>query len=230
MSASKDFLPRRESQLVTWIGTFNGLVKINFASYGITLPQSTNYDDLAQAFLDAYALANADATRSPANIVAKNSAKVAVVDNTRVLAGIIQKFPGTTDEMRAALGLNIPASRTPITPPNLPPIAEVVQRLGTRVRYRLHDGSSGSKRSRPAGVQGARIYTHIGPTAPALIEDYEFQGQATKTLVDVDYPAETPAGTVVWFTACWYTARGLTSQACPPISAILAGGAMEETA
>jgi hypothetical protein len=185
---------------------------------------------LAQDFFDAYALANADATRSPSTIIAKDTCKRAVIANTRQLAGIIQKFPGTTDEMRSDLGLNIRAAGAIIPPPPNPPVIEVVERDGTTVRLRIHDGTS-ERRGRPYGVQGTRVYSHVGPTAPD-IDGWHLEGQITRPFVDCVFPADTAPGAVVWFTACYYNPRGETGPACAPISTFIAGGSlpMEEAA
>src|SRR5687768_15548663 len=113
-----DFLPSREAELVTWIGTFRTLITASAATYGLTTAQASSYGTLATNFVNAYNVANADATRSPSNIIAKDQAKLLVVRNSRLLAGIIQKFPGTTDQMRSDLGLTVPAARTPIPPPS----------------------------------------------------------------------------------------------------------------
>src|SRR3954447_10193791 len=97
--ATTDFLPSREAELVSWINTFQGLITTNYASYGLSLPLVTAYGTYATNFLNAYAVAVADATRSPSNIILKNETKVILLRNTRQLAGIIQRYPGTTDQM-----------------------------------------------------------------------------------------------------------------------------------
>ncbi|HVT89962.1 MAG TPA: hypothetical protein VHD56_14000 [Tepidisphaeraceae bacterium] len=110
MASSTDFLPSREAELVTWINTFQPLISATPTAYGLSSGQATTYSGYATAFLDAYALANADATRSPANIVAKDAAKKTVVDNTRLLARIIQATPAVTDAQKTALGLTVRAA------------------------------------------------------------------------------------------------------------------------
>src|SRR3982751_380703 len=74
-----DFLPSRESELVTWINTFKALIIATPTAYGLTAAQATAYGTLATNFINAYTLTSADATRSPSNIVAKDDAKVLVV-------------------------------------------------------------------------------------------------------------------------------------------------------
>src|SRR3954471_9928278 len=113
-----DYLPSREAELVTWIGTFKTLIIGSPTTYGLSAGQAATYGTLATNFIDAYYVANADATRSPSNIIAKDQAKSLVVANSRLLAGIIQKFPGTTNQMRSDLGLTVPSARRPIPPPS----------------------------------------------------------------------------------------------------------------
>jgi hypothetical protein len=222
--STTDFLPAREAELVVWIGTFKALITANPTTYGLVAGQATTYGTLATNYVTAYNLANADATRSPSNIIAKDDARRLVVANTRLLAGIIQKFPGTTDQMRSDLGLTVPAQRSPIPVPANPPMLEIKQRVGTTVRLKLHDNVG--NRSKPLGVQGARVYSFVGAQPPVQIEDWVFEGQATRTLVDISFPETTAPGTVVWFTAQWYNPRGQTGPGCAPVSTNIAGGAM----
>src|SRR3954467_8723670 len=183
-----DFLPSREAELVTWIGTFRSLITSAPTTYGLTAGQATSYGTLATNFVNAYNVANADATRSPSNIIAKDEAKHLVVANTRLLAGIIQKFPGTTNQMRSDLGLTVPAAKGTIPPPSDIPELDIVSRIGTRVRIRLRD-STGVRRGKPLGVQGARVYSHVGPTAPVEIGDWTFEGQTTRVTADIQFSA-----------------------------------------
>src|SRR3954467_1442839 len=109
-----DFLPSREAELVTWIGTFRSLITSAPTTYGLTAGQATAYGTLATNFINAYNIARADATRSPSNIIAKDEAKHLLIANTRLLAGIVQAFPGTTNQMRSDLGLTVRSQPSPI--------------------------------------------------------------------------------------------------------------------
>jgi hypothetical protein len=226
--ATTDFLPGREAELVTWINTFKSLITVNFAMYGLSSAQQAAYGTAATNFINAYNVAKADATRSPSNIIAKDAMKKIVIGQTRQLAGIVQKFPGTTNEMRSQLGLTVPAPHSPIAPPTDVPTLEIVERLGTMIRLRLHDATG--NRSKPAGVRAANVYSHVGPTAPVQIGDWSYEGEATRAFVDITFPAETVPGTVVWFTAQWKNPRGEAGPGCAAVSAIIAGGAMEAAA
>ena len=110
--------------------------------------------------------------------------------------------------MRSQLGLNVPSPRTPIAAPTAIPVVEVDERLGTNVRLRMHDGTS--SRSRPKGVRSAKIYSHIGPTAPVDVDTWVYQGETTRALADITFDPATVPGTVVWFTCQWANPRGET--------------------
>ncbi len=223
--ATTDYLPIREAELVTWIRTFNNGIQSSPTTYGLTVPQATAYGVLADAFIAAYRVANAEPTRTRPSIITKDHAKRQAIAATRQLAWIVQKHPGTTDTMRSTLGLTVPAARTRIGRPADPPRLIVVSRLATTVRIRLRDAAS-TRRGKPDGVQGARLYSYVGATPPAAIDDWRSEGQITRPVCDVVFPFMTPPGAVVWMTAQWYNPRGETGPACAPVSTNIAGGGM----
>lgn len=218
-----DFLPRREAELVTWVNTFKGLIQTNYASYGLTAADSASYGPLATSFINAYNLAEAEATRTRSSILAKTQAKVNLLRYTRQLAAIIQKFPGTTDQMRSDLGLTVPVQSGRIPQPSSAPELVVLQREGTSVLIRLRDASS-ARRGKPLGVQGARLYSFVGANPPADVDGWKFEGQITRTRANIVFPADTAPGAKVWLIACWYNPRGEVGPACPPVGTYIAGG------
>jgi hypothetical protein len=220
-----DFLPSRDSELVTWSNTFSAFLTATPTVVGITAAQATAYAALNSSWLTSYATANAALTRSPANIITKNSVRKALTISARQLAKIIQGYPGTTDAQRAELGLTIPAVPTPVPVPSAAPNIDIVSRTGTTVRIKLHDGT-GTKRGKPAGVAGASVYSYVGATPPSTGAGWTFEGNTTRTEIDVQFAATLVPGTIVWLTACWYNPRGQSGQGCTPLSAILAGGGM----
>src|SRR5215472_13730287 len=102
--ANVNFLPAREAELVTWSTNFNTKITATPTTYGLTAAQATAYTALHNAFVTAFNAANSDATNSRSSVVTKNSAKSALIANARQLAGIVQRYPGTTNAMRSDLG------------------------------------------------------------------------------------------------------------------------------
>ena len=190
--ANATFLPVREPELVVWLENFKSRTTLSPLIYGITVGQATIFGGLTDSFVAAFNLCNSDATNSRSNVLAKNSAKTAVIANARLLSGIIQKFPGTTNQMRGDLGLTVPSVPAPVPVPVVTPAIDILKVSGTTVSIKIHKGDS-SKRGKPPGVAGAYIYTYVGDTAPGDIAAWTFQGCATKTTFDVPLSGNAPS-------------------------------------
>jgi hypothetical protein len=65
-----------------------------------------------------------------------------------------------------------------------------------------------------------------GPLDPSA---YTFYGTASRTVVDIVFPAELAPGTTVFVTGYWINARAESSAAATPVSARLAGGGVTVT-
>lgn len=218
-----DFLPAREAELVTWSTTFNGLIVATPTAYGLTAAQATAYTALHNAFVTAYNAANGDSTRTPAGIITKDQAKNSLKSNARELAGIIQKCPTVTDTQRSALGLTVRSGPSPIPAPAMSPQIDVISVTGNTVRLRLHDPDNTTRRGKPAGVAGITLFSFIGDTPPTTSVGWNFEGNTTRTVVDVPFPSAAP-GTKVWFTAFYRNERDESGPACAPIGTNIAGG------
>jgi hypothetical protein len=93
------------------------------------------------------------------------------------------------------------------------------------VRIRLHDSTSSTRRGKPPGVSGASVFSFVGAVAPTDETGWTFEGNTSKTVVDVAFPSATAPGAKVWFTAYWFNAR---KQSGPPATAVgtnIPGGA-----
>jgi hypothetical protein len=119
------FPPDREAELVTVSGLFGTKIGLTSLVFGLTAAQATAYNLLQVAFVNSYNVAQADATRSPMNVSLKDQAKRNLILNLRLLAGIVQKFPGTTNAMRLDLGLPQRMQRGSIPAPASAPLIDV---------------------------------------------------------------------------------------------------------
>lgn len=223
------FLPSRDGPLLNWSSNFNLLVGVNFAQYGLNQQQATDYDALHQSYLSAFQAATHPPTRTPPSIQAKNMAKKALVTSARELVGIIQKHPGTTNEMRAALNVTIPDDEpTPIAPPTEPPLLLIGKRYQRTVTLKLRDSENPDSRARPEGVSGATIFSWVGEQPPVDITMWKFEGNTGKTTIDIEFPLTVPLASKVYFTAFWFNPRKQSGPACKPVSAYLDSGMDEQ--
>lgn len=223
---NSDFLPSREAELADWLTTFQAVFSANPTSFGGTAAMAATNGTLTTAFLNAYAVAQNEATRSPVAITIKNAAKREVIANVRQIGRLVQGTASVTPAMKQELGLNprdtIPA---PIPVPDSSPDIDIISVIGRVVKIRVHDASSGAKRGKPVGVYSASIYSFVGPTAPSDPSAYEFKGIATRSITEIVFPDSVVSGATVWLCAQWLNPRGQAGIACPPISVTLQGGA-----
>lgn len=225
MPNTTDFLPSRESELVTWSTNFDTLITANPVIYGLDIAQAAAYAALHTAFVGAYQKANDPSRRTPSSIVSKNDAKDVLIASARDLAGIVQNFPGITDVLRSDLGITVPDTEpTPIPRPSDPPEIDIVSAIARTVRLRLHDFNSPTTRGKPHGVAGAAVFSFVGATAPVELEDWQFEGNTTRTIVDVDFAPEVANGATVWLTAFWFNPRAQSGPAAQPVSTNIPGG------
>jgi hypothetical protein len=221
---NRDYVPTREAELVTFTNNFAEQLTAKFAQVGRTSQDATAFAALNAAWVASYATASNPPTRTKPSVQAKNTARRACVAKLRELAGLIQKFSGTTNELRADFLLPIPAQRSPIAIPTAIPNIEVRNRYGNTVVIRLSEPTG--RRVMPKGVQGARVYTYVGPTAPTDPNAYFLEGQTTRNEVELQFDTALTPGTTVWITAAYYNPRGQLGPGATPISTVLAGGAL----
>src|SRR6185437_14193668 len=123
-------------------------------------------------------------------------------------AGIVQRFPGTTNPMRLDLGLpqrgTVPV---PIPPPAESPLIEIKQTSGRTVRIRLINTLQPTRRGRPDGTIGASVFSFVGEAPPPSTSQWKFEGSTGLTTVDVVFPDSVAAGATVWLTAFWMNPR-----------------------
>lgn len=211
------FLPDTDAGLLAWSLNFSTLITANPTTYGLVIGDATSYDGLHTAYADA--LGECDpGVRNKSAVAAKNAARTALKDSARLLAKRIDGTATVTDAQKIELGLNVRALPSPIPAPANPPALDIVSVSGRTVRIRLHDSLDASRRGKPAGVAGATVFSYVGPTAPTDPSDYKFEGNTTRTQVDIVFPDTVAPGAVVWLTAFWRNERDQSGPACAPVS------------
>ena len=218
------YLPLTDSGLLNWSENFAAQLAPDPTAFGLTMEEVGAYQQLQGNYDLAYTAATNPSTRGKATIATKNQTRKALITESRRLAMIATNYPATTDAQRLALGLTVRDKEpTPVPVPDSSPMVEVREVKNQRITLVLHNAESTS-RAKPEGVRGATVFTYIGASTPAELSDWKFEGNVTRTLVDLDMPATVPSGSKVWITAFWFNTKGQSGPATPPIYTYLGGG------
>lgn len=227
------YLPRRESELLTWAQHFDATLATSAGTYNLSAGQAAAFNALFTAFQNAYMTATNPPTRTTPAIAAKKTAKQAMVNGPggiRELARLIQAAPSVTDQEKLDIGLPIHDTEpSPVPPPTIAPEIDFMM-TGTRtIRIRLHNEKA-LNRKKPVGVKGALVFSYTGETPPADINLWKFETNTTKVIIEIQPPVTVTSGTTVWFTAFWYNPRAQSGPATTPVSTVVQYGGMAKAA
>jgi hypothetical protein len=226
--AMADFLPRPDLSLLAWSRTFGEGLNAQQVALGIPLDRVAAYDALLADFVEAMRVVTDPATRSPTNVLRKDTARAALVASTRALARTIQGVEGLSDTDKIRLGLTARKTRgAPIAAPATVPTLSVESAWLSTVNLRVRDSVETTRRGRPRSIAGATIYSWVGEAFATDARQLRYEGDATRPLFQITFPEDTPRGSRVWFVACWYTARGKRGAMSRPIDTIIAGGGLQ---
>jgi hypothetical protein len=213
------FPPRREADLVSFTGNFKTKITAGPTPLGLVASQCTAYGLLSDDFVAKWNVVQDPETRTRPNLLLKDAAKQALLENLRELARIIQNHPGVTNAMREELGLPLRSSEpTPVPIPGTTPLLTVEKVLGHQITVKIKD-STGERRGKPQGVQSAHVFYATGATPPPAGEAWAFAGDVTRQKAIIILPSTIAQGAKVYLCAAWQNYRGMTGPACTPVVA-----------
>jgi hypothetical protein len=218
------FLPSRDSLLLAWSANFSTRITADAVALGLTAAQATAYATLQSNFEAAMAAID-PGVRSKSLVATKNAARLALKTSARLLAKIIQGQASVTDAQKIELGLNVRSAPTPIPPPADAPGITILSTVGNTVKLRLFDAIDSANRGRPAGTDGASVFSFVGAAAPTEESEWNFEGVTSRTKIDITFPEATAPGAKVWFTAFWFNERKQSGPAATPVGVNIPGGA-----
>ncbi|HEX8521558.1 MAG TPA: hypothetical protein VF669_04820 [Tepidisphaeraceae bacterium] len=219
---SKDWIMKKESEFIVQAADFTAKIAAAPTSYGLSSSDATALSTDNTAAQAAYELAADPATRTKP-IVEDKDTKLAVLEaRMRSYGKRINANSSVTNAQKASLGLTIKSAPAPIPAPSTMPSISVVSSFQRSVRVKMTDSATG-KKAKPAGVSEAEVFTHIGATAPANMDDWKYQGQATRSLFDITFPATVQSGAKVWIVARWCNERGQAGPFGSPVGTIIVG-------
>lgn len=220
-----DYLPKSDAGLLSWSNNFSTKITATPTAYGLTAANATTYAASQAAYATAYSAAINPSTRGPLAVNNKNVARDNLKHLSRQMAMQVQGTMTVTSSQKIELGLN-PRTNFP-SPIGVPMQAgmEVLKVTGNVVRVRAYNPADPTRRAKPIGVSSITILSFVGASAPDADGPWFFQGSTTRTTFDVAFTGESAApGAKVWLTCFFANPRGLSGQACAPISTNLQSG------
>ena len=223
-------VPTKDSLLAVYAPNFSGIITASPTTYNVTTAQAAALATATDNFVDAYNAARAEGTRSKSLTATKTSMKIALLSLLRPLYGAIQASATVTNTQKVNLGITIRRTPTPVPAPSTEPQVTVVSVTGRTVKLRLRDAANPHRVGRPVGVASATILSYVGATPPAGIGAWRFEGNVSKTLIDVVFPDTVAPGALVWFTVFWSNRKDEAGPACDPVSTYLQYGSVSMAA
>jgi len=223
-------VPTKDSLLAVYAPNFSGIITASPTTYNVTAAQATALATASDNFVDAYNAARAEGTRSKSLTATKTSMKIALLSLLRPMYGAIQASATVTNTQKVNLGITIRRTPTPVPAPSTEPVVTVVSVTGRTVKLRLRDAANPHRVGRPVGVASATILSYVGATPPAGIGAWRFEGNVSKTLIDVVFPDTVAPGALVWFTVFWSNRKDEAGPACDPVSTYLQYGSVSMAA
>ena len=223
-------VPTKDSLLAVYAPNFSGIITASPTTYNVTTAQAAALATATDNFVDAYNAARAEGTRSKSLTATKTSMKIALLALLRPMYGAIQASATVTNTQKVNLGITIRRTPTPVPAPSTEPVVTVVSVTGRTVKLRLRDAANPHRVGRPVGVASATILSYVGATPPAGIGAWRFEGNVSKTLIDVVFPDTVAPGALVWFTVFWSNRKDEAGPACDPVSTYLQYGSVSMAA
>lgn len=227
--ANSDWLPSKDALLLSFATNFSAKITAAPTSYGLVAADATALAALVTAYTTAYNTSVTPSTRTKTTVAAKNVAKAQLVASLRSLAKRIQANPAVTAPQKTDLGLPIHSTGpTPNPAPSTSPMVAVLQRGIRSHIISIRDIANQDKRGKPPGVAGAEIYSIVPASAttapdqlPSDLEDWRFEGIATKGEFVVDYKGD-DVGKTAYIVARWFNNKGEAGPISAPINANVA--------
>lgn len=198
---TRDTLPDTDSGLADFTANIVKVVEPEAVAYGTTILFMEQYKVLQADFAAKLALAREESTRGTLTVAQKRNAAVALRESTRQLIRQIRACETVTTDMLDAIGVKpVDTVRTRRKPPTFAPQIEVKQVNGVTATLRLRDTETGKLRMNAAAA-AAYIFTFVGEQAPTNPAMWFMHGTTTRSTVNVQFNADLPPGTKVWFVA-----------------------------
>ena len=219
-------VPTKDSDLVTFGANFCPIVSAAAATYNQTAAACTALTTAYTNFVTAFNAARADGAKSKNLTTTKDATKRSLLQLIRPMYAQIAALTSISDTQKVNLGITVRRPPSPQPAPSTKPLVTVLSVNGRTARLRLRDAANEHRACRPAGVASATIMSFVGTTPPTSLNGWTFEGNVTKTVVDVTFPEATAPGAQVWFTCFWANRKDESGPASDPVNTYLQLGSV----
>jgi hypothetical protein len=220
----RSWLPLKLQELRQFCESWLSTITPAPQDYGQVVGDVTLLNTNLTAYQNALSASEEPSTRTSVTVAATRMAKKTLITTMRNLHKKVMAA-NLADNRLEALGLEPRNLPSPIPPPAMKPNIVIVSRDDNTVKIKFQDPTDPDRRGRPEGVDGIAVFTHVGPVAPNVEDEWTFSGNTTRMVVDIPFPASVAPGSKVWFTAFFFNPRGQNGPAATPVSTNLPGGA-----
>lgn len=182
MPASPPYIPPADSDFDIWLQNFATLIQATPTAYGLVSGDGTIIDGVRDTWTTAYATANTPATRTSANIAAKDVARVNAEAVARPYAQRIRANASVSDALKIGLGLNLqPATLTPIPAPTDAPAIALRSQGPQRTDHNYNIAGAVSGKNKPYGAIGVELVATVGTSDTSDPDSAAVITQVTKS-------------------------------------------------
>lgn len=235
-----DYIPRQSGKFDAWQNNFVAYAEAHAKDLGLSDEDIDELIEYRNNWEKRYGQLTAARDAFGEAAQHKAAAQSDLTALIRTFAARIQQAAGTTDAMRAALGITI---RDPVPTRVRLPGSEPLVSVDTseRLRHTLHfvDSATPTRKAKPYGVMGAEVWVFVGDATASQVEDVEitpagassirrslqpfkFAKIATRTPTVVEFDGDY-AGRTASYLLRWLNTRGQPGPASAVASATIVG-------
>ncbi|RRJ99165.1 hypothetical protein Ga0100230_013120 [Opitutaceae bacterium TAV3] len=217
-----DYIPPSDAAFNDWVRFLYAYAAGNAARLGVKPADLTALSPLVNNWGDSYETALNPASRTPAAVAAKNTARKALEAAARdfVKANLSTGNKAVTDADRENMGLTIPKTThtpapVPVTSPRVRILMPEIRRLLLEFYDEAHPGGG-----KPSMVHGAEVIYSILDAPPVSLAQLIRTAFDTRSPLTLDFD-ESERGKTVYFCLRWENTRGEKGPWSPIYSAII---------
>ncbi|MDR1282159.1 MAG: hypothetical protein LBK99_15265 [Opitutaceae bacterium] len=203
-----DYIPGGDAPFHDFQETLIAYLPAHLAAWGLTTVQIAGLVAKQVIWREAHAMAINPATRTSAAIQVKNTARIALETEIRLVTGAyLARNPLVTDKDRINMGLTVRKTTRPPAPvPVKRPGVKITLISPGRVIVAFFDADN-IHRAKPGQVHGAEVESTIRDTAPTTDADFTRSAFCTRSPFTFDFDIS-QRGKTLWLRLRWENTRG----------------------